>query len=128
VRVDSLEQLRTAFGEWRTEKRHAREKMPEELLKRARRTAETYGVNRVARALKVEKRRLEDSKTVAGGKGGTGPAATPSYSRVELVGSAISPRPFAELELPSGIKLRLYSGAQETMELLSSVCGTGGGR
>jgi hypothetical protein len=53
---------------------------------------------------------------------------TPGYSRVEWVGAASSTRPFAELEMPGGIKLRLYSETRETFDLLASVCGSGGGR
>ena len=39
MKVDTLEQLGEAFGEWRRRKKHPREKVPEVLLKRARRTA-----------------------------------------------------------------------------------------
>jgi hypothetical protein len=52
----------------------------------------------------------------------------PSYTRVELAAPASAVRPFAEVELPSGVKLRLFSGSSETMGLLSTVCGAGGGR
>jgi hypothetical protein len=128
VTVDSLEQLSAAFGEWRTGKRHLRERVPEELLRKARRMAKTYGVNRVARALKVDRRRLEGPQTAAREEGGTGPAMTPSYSRVDLVEVAAPARPLAELELPNGIKLRLYVETQAVLGLLSSVCGAGGGR
>lgn len=124
--VDSLEQLNEAFSEWRTRKRHLREEIPAELLRRARQTARAYGVNRVAREVKVDRRRLEGPR--AGDGRGRGPAATPSYSRVELRGTERPPGAFAELEMPSGIKLRFYSQTPETMELLSLVCGTGGGQ
>lgn len=125
MRGDSLEQLSAAFGRWRAERQHAREKTPEQLVMRARRAAGSYGVAQVSRAVKLDRRRLEDAEPAR--KGDAEPAV-PSYSRVELVGAAGSARPFAELELPSGIKLRLYSHAAETMSLLSSVCGAGGGR
>ena len=121
--VDSLEQLSEAFSEWRTRKRHLREEIPAELLRRARQTARAYGVNRVAREVKVDRRRLEGPRA-----GDGGPAATPSYSRVELTGTERPPGAFAELEMPSGIKLRFYSQTPETMELLFLVCGTGGGQ
>jgi hypothetical protein len=121
-----LDQLSAAFGEWRRGKRHLREKMPAELLGRARRAAKRYGFYRVARAVRMDRQRLEGSQTApSGGKGTTRP---PAYSRVELVGAAPAARPFAELEMPSGIKLRLYAGTPGTMGLLSAVCGSGGGR
>jgi hypothetical protein len=126
--VESLERLSAAVVEWRTGKKHEREKWPEALLKRARRAAKTHGVNPVVRALKVDRRRLEGAETATGEERSPGPVTAPAYSRVEMPGLATSARPFAELELPSGVKLRLYSASQETMGLLSSVCGAGGGR
>lgn len=125
--VDSLEQLSAAFGEWRTGKKHVREKMPADLLRRARRAAKAYGYDRVARAAKVDRRRLEGARAAAEGRG-TRPMTTPAYSRVELVGPSPSARPFAELETPSGIKVRLYTQTRETIDLLSSVCASGGRR
>lgn len=124
--VDSLEQLSAAFGEWRTGKKHLREKVPAELLRRARRAAKAYGYERVARAAKVDKRRLENALVGDGHR--TGAAVTPAYSRVELVRPQTSTQPFAELEMPSGIKVRLYSETRETLDLLTAVCGSGGGR
>jgi hypothetical protein len=47
---------------------------------------------------------------------------------VEVVTPAATVRPFAELEMPSGVRVRLYSQTAEAMGLLASVCGTGGGR
>ena len=124
MKSDSLEQLSIAFGRWRAERRHAREKTPERLVMRARRAAQTFGLARVSRAVKVDRRRLEGAEPAR-----VNPVAvTPAYSRVDLVGATSSSRPFAELELPSGIKLRLYAAAPETMSLLSSVCGSGVGR
>lgn len=124
--VESLEKLSAAVAEWRTERKHEREKWPEALLKRARRATKTHGVNPVVRALKVDRRRLEGAELATGEE--RNPVTAPAYSVMELPGLATSARPFAELELPSGVKLRLYSGSQETMGLLSSVCGAGGGR
>ena len=128
MKSDSLEQLSVAFGRWRAERRHAREKTPERLVMRARRAAQTYGLARVSRAVKLDRRRLEGAEPTREGRRADPVAVTPAYSRVELVGATHASRPFAELELPSGIKLRLYAAAPETMNLLSSVCGSGVGR
>jgi hypothetical protein len=129
VTVDSLEKLSTAFEEWRTQKKYPREKMPEELLRRARRAARAYGYRPVACATKVDRRRLKGAGVpVAADGSGRGPVATPAYSRVEWVGPATSARPFAELETPSGVKLRFYSPTPEALHLLASVCAPGGGR
>jgi hypothetical protein len=52
----------------------------------------------------------------------------PSFSRVELAAPAASTRPFAEVETGAGLKLRLFVQTEETLRLLSSLCGVGGGR
>ena len=126
MRSDSLEQLSAEFGRWRMERRHVREKTPERLVRRARRAARMYGLAQVSRAVKLDRRRLEGAEPAR--EGHKVEPVQPSYSRVELVGAAGSSRPIAELELPGGIRLRLYSHAPETMALLSSVCGSGVGR
>lgn len=125
---ESLEELKGAFELWRSRKKHAREVMPEPLLTRARRAGARFGVAEVARAVGVDRRRLEGTK-LAVGRTPAKPGPPPAYSRVEVSGAGTGLwRPFAELELPGGIKVRLYSNAPEAMSLLSSVCGAGGGR
>ena len=125
MRVESLDELSAAFAEWRSRKRYPREAMPPELLDRARRAAGVHGRGCVARAVKIDSGRLRG----ASGAKSRGPAAAqPAYSRVELVASAGLTRPFAELEMPSGLKVRFYSQTQETLGLLFSVCGAGGAR
>lgn len=128
MRSEALEQLGAAFGRWRAERSHAREKTPEQLVRRARRAAQTYGLAQVSRAVKLDRRRLEGGEPAGESRRADPVVVTPAYSRMELVGAASASRPFAELELPSGIKLRLYSYAPETMTLLSTVCGSGVGR
>jgi len=125
VKVDSLEELSLAFAKWRRGKRHPREAMPPELMDRARRAAGVHGRGCVARALKIDSGRLREASWA---KSRGGAASMPAYSRVELVASTGLTRPFAELEMPSGVKVRLYSQTQEMLGLLSSVCGAGGAR
>lgn len=129
MRVESLELLSAAVAGWRSEKKHKREKMPEGLLKRARLAAKTHGVNTIVRALRVDRRRLEGAGASgeAGGQG-PGPESAPAYSRVALAGLGGFAPAFAELELPSGTKLRLYSDSPQALGLLAQVCGAGGAR
>jgi hypothetical protein len=51
----------------------------------------------------------------------------PAYSRLEVPGPA-SPTtgPFAEVEMPTGLKVRLFAGTDEALGLLSSLLGAGG--
>ena len=126
--IDSMEELKAAFDKWRSGKVHKHEKTPEELVHRAREATKTYGVGQVLRALNIHKRQLR-LLPKRGGINGKRPSkgAKPSYSKIDLMGP-VANRLFAEFEMPSGMKLRLYSQTRETMEFLSSVCGAGGGR
>lgn len=127
MRVDSVAELRVAFEVWRSKKRYATEKVPGELVARARRAIGVHGVKEVARATGLERQRLRG--TPAGGGREVAPVvAVPSFSRVELAAPAGASRPFAEVETPTGLKLRLFAQTQEALGLLSSLCGAGGGR
>lgn len=132
MRVDSLERLSAAVVEWRSEKKNEREKMPEWLLERARLAAKTHGLGTVVRVLRVDRRRLEavvsSGVAVVDKVRGHGADAGPAYSRVELAGVGAHTSAFAELELPSGTKLRLYTDSPATVGLLAQVCGAGGAR
>lgn len=123
--VDSLADLKAAFEEWRSHKRHAREPIPAVLFDRARAAARRYGPAAVARAAKVDRARLSAGRRGRGRK--TAPAArVPSYSRLEVTAAPAPLRPFAELEMPTGLKIRLFSETDETVALVSSLCGAGG--
>jgi hypothetical protein len=147
MRVDSLKRLEVAFDDWRSRKQHIREQVPDELMARARRATAVHGVGAVARAAAIDYRRLEDGthgkskstrSTRRGGKADSGrskraPARgakkgatpTPSYSRVEFHTSEPSGGPLAEVETPSGLKVRLFKVNAETVSLLSALNGPG---
>ena len=57
MRVESLERLSAAVAEWRREKKHKGEKMPEELLGRVRLAAREQGVNAIEGSTRVDRRR-----------------------------------------------------------------------
>jgi hypothetical protein len=46
---------------------------------------------------------------------------------VELAAPATA-RPFAEVETPTGMKVRLFTQTDEALDLLSSLCGMRGAR
>lgn len=129
MKIDSLEQLCGAFGEWRAEKKYRYEKTPEQLVKRARLLARKKGVERVIRAVKVDRRRLSARHTSvpAEHRAQAGLPTLPSYSRLPLMvaSNPPPPPPFAELEMPGGFKLRLYSQTQEAMHLLTLMFSVG---
>jgi hypothetical protein len=120
MRTESIEELCSAFSAWREQKRHEREPIPEELLDRARQAAGVHGFWRVARLLGIKPRRLKNETALAMGQRHAAPA--PAYSRLALTGLGSGGRPFAEVESPTGFKVRLYSSAPEALSLLAAVC------
>ena len=137
MKVDSLDDLKSAFAKWRRRKKHAREATPEALLARAQRAAKKHGVAAVVRVTGVDRSRLfrrmpavrrAKQKATTKREVGTG-RSVPSFSRLELGAlSAASPRPLAEVETATGVRLRLFEGTPEMMGLLTAVCGFGGMR
>lgn len=126
MRVDSLDELKRAFEEWRAKKKHLREAVPKALVERARRTAEVHGPQPVARAAKLDGRRLTRASRTAKHVGGRLESKPPGYSKVE-VGASVVGRPLAEVETPSGVKVRVYVATTEMLALLTTAC-VGGGR
>jgi hypothetical protein len=128
MRIESLVELKAAFEDWRSGKRHAREVIPDELLDRARRTIRVHGLGPVARATRVGRARLIAGRAGRGSRR-RGPAArVPSFSRLEIGAPSAPHSPMAEVETPSGVKLRIFTQTEETFRLLSSLCGLGGAR
>ena len=124
---ESLAELKAAFEKWRSSKRHVREAVPGELLQRARAAAGRHGWTAVARATKVDRSRLETDKS-RGGKRRAAGTGVPKYSRLELAAPAATARPFAEVEMPTGLRVRLFTETREALGLLSSLLGAGGPR
>jgi len=133
MKVDSLQELETAFAAWRSGKKYAREPMPEPLRARAQRAAKAHGVKAVVRVTGVDRARLFRT--------GPGPAqpttstkrgraqSVPAFSRLTLSApaAASSARPIAEVER-SGVTLRVFEPTHELMALLSAACGLGAAR
>lgn len=122
---ESLAELKVAFEKWRSRKRHVREAVPAELLQRARAAAGHHGPAAVARAIKVDRGRLDTGRS-RGKQGRVPEAGVPTYSRLELAApSAATTRPFAEVETPTGLRVRLFTETREALGLLSSLLGAG---
>jgi len=132
MKVDSLSELKVTFAGWRRGKRHVREAVPEELLERARRAAKVHGVKEVVRAIEVERSRLfRRSRDQGPATALTLPPrqpAIPAFSRLELPRPPCGAAPIAELETPTGLKLRVFGESAAMVGLLSSLCGMGGAR
>ena len=140
MKVDSLEELESAFAEWRRGKKYPREPMPEELRGRAQRATKKYGVKAVVGVTRVDRGRLfrtRPGRARAASALGRSPErkgvkevkeSVPAFSRVTLSApSAPSPRPLAEVE-KSGVTLRVFEETAEMVGLLRAACGFGGRR
>jgi hypothetical protein len=133
--VESLDELESAFAQWRKRKKHAREPIPDELLARARRATKKHGLAAVVRVTRVERARLfrtKPARAKAQVSASTTPKGLPElippFSRLELSAPSTSrPRPIAEVET-SGVTLRVFEQTPKMMGLLSAVCGFGGAR
>lgn len=129
---ESLAGLKEAFDAWRRRKRHAREAVPTDLLARARAAARQHGPAAVSRVTRVSRDRLVVAR-LGQTQAGAGGAASivPAYSRVEIAPPApasSAPTPFAEVETPSGLRVRLFTETGGALGLLSALFGAGGAR
>jgi hypothetical protein len=125
---ESLAKLGVAFAEWRSRKRHVREAIPVELVRRARAAARHHGRAAVYRVTKVDLSRLKDTERSRVEKRASA-ASVPKYSRLDLTApTTVTPGPFAEIEMPTGLKIRLFTEAAEALGLLSSLLSAGGPR
>jgi hypothetical protein len=84
----SLTALKKAFDDWRSQKQHRSEPVPDGLLEQARVAALRHGQGPVSRVTKLDRRRLKHEgqsapATLQGGEM-SGPASTPAFSRVEV--------------------------------------------
>jgi hypothetical protein len=149
MRVDSLKRLEVVFDGWRSRKQHIRERVPEDLMARARRASAVHGVGAVARAAAIDCRRLADatgsesrrarrrparrsgnagsgrSKRGSGRSGQNSATPTPAYSRIAFHASGPSAGPLAEVETAAGLNIRIFKVNAETVSLLSALNGPG---
>ena len=120
----SLKQLSLDVEFWRKNKKHIRQQLPKLLWDRALRAVDIYGINAVVRATKIDRRRLLP-RTTAPKRANNSHENTPTFSRVHLSAPVPNTSPLAELEIPNGMKLRIFAHTQETLSLISSLCGIG---
>lgn len=114
MRNNSLHKLESAFNTWRSKRRHIRERVPERLMERVRSAIAVHGLGPVSNAIKLQRCRISEKLEAV--------ATIPSYSRIELASPQAA---LAEVETPSGVKLRLFSVTPEVVGLLSVLSGVG---
>lgn len=137
MRMDSLEELATAFQEWRDGRQGPKELIPEALIKRARLAMGHHGATRVVKAVKVSHDRLTKGprprKGAAVSSETTGPGrdpltleSLPRYSRIEVPKPNIINRALAEIETPGGIKVKIYEVTPEILSMLTGMTSSRG--
>ena len=126
--IDSLNELKSAFDSWRRTRRNIREHIPATLVIRARQAAREHGASAVVEATKVARRHLSANAGVDGKHRKISARSVPSFSRIDLTAPVAMSRPLAEVETPSGMKLRVFGVSPEALSLLSTLCGAGGTR
>ena len=57
---ETLESLKEAFKNWRVQKKFLREKIPDDLLKRAKNAATIYGMDNVVNAVQMKRYYFDD--------------------------------------------------------------------
>lgn len=120
MKRESLDGLKAAFEQWRSKKRYRQEAVPADLLARARRAAQHHGPTAIARATRVDRNRLKSD--ICSRRTRQLPATrTPAFSRLELAAPVVAARPFAELEMTNGLKVRLFAQNVEVLGMLSSL-------
>ena len=122
MKVETLEELQAAFVGWRGKKRHVRERIPDELWERVLEASRVHGTSAVARATRLERARIEQAEK----KRNKGGGAVPSFSELSIAAPTSTSCPIVEVETTTGLKLRFFKQTQETISLLSSLCGLGG--
>jgi hypothetical protein len=130
--VDTLPELKSVFDKWRRERAHIRVPIPQPLIERALRTAAVHGRAAVFAATRIPARRLASSRAPDArpaarrvGRPKSRSEVVPAFSRVELNAPASS-RPLAEVETPSGVKLRIFGATSEALALVGALCGKAG--
>lgn len=123
---DDVTDLKIEFRKWRRQKQSRSETIPEELLAKAKAAATKHGVARVAKALTVERKRINAYVGKAGAP--VVPVKAPSFSRIQVAfpRGPQSSQPLMEAETPAGVKLRIFAITPETVSVLSSFCRVGG--
>jgi hypothetical protein len=123
---ESLVELKAAIEAWRQEAAPAAGGAGGSLGASAGRSAAPRGSGGRSRATKVERARLAPG-VKSPGEGEVTAASGPAYWRLEMPPSTTTPRrPFAEVEMPTGVKVRLFTDTGEALGLLAGTCQRGG--
>ena len=126
----AIETLRSDFVAWRKTRRGKTERVPPELLARAKVLSDKIGVTAVAKASGLPKRYFEvvgprpPMKKISGF---TETKPSLDYTKVQLSPPPSHNRgPLVEIENQKGVKLRLFALTPETLQLAASFSDIGG--
>ena len=120
----SLEELGSAFANWRQNKRNSQEPVPKALWAQTLRAVEIHGAAAVSQVTKIQRSRIVERAEKGKGKAET----VPVFSRVSISPPSVPGSPVAEVETALGLKLRIFVQTDEMVKLLLTLCSSGGAR
>jgi hypothetical protein len=124
---ETLDSLKEAFKNWRVQKKFLREKIPDDLLRRAKNAATIYGIDNVVNAVQMKRYYFDDIlkekkeyKKHNSKQKRPDVKKIPIFSQIDLTPPHFTPsQPIMEIEKPNGTKLRLFTLNSEIMNCIS---------
>ena len=126
MKCKSLDELCSDVAAWRQQKRHRSEALPIHLLEQAKLAVKVHGVKEINRLTGIDRKLLKgmQEKCVSISKKASA-TAVPAFTLIEVT-TPHTILPKAEVEAPTGYKLRIFELTPDTIGLLSSFCHVGG--
>jgi hypothetical protein len=130
MRVDDLVVLKNKTDVWRSSKSHLHEAVPKDLIKMALDGVSQHGMRKIVAATGFRPGMIKKWSVAPSRKNPLQtalPASTPTYTKISVMPPQFSsPVPLAEIEMPSGCCVRLYTITPELSALVLSLSPTGG--
>jgi len=126
-----LEKLKAEFSEWRRNKTHQHERIPEKLLKESARLCQFYSISLIQKTLRIEYKKIRQFSPPSSSflpkeekKEKQGDFAVIPWQSSASSGS-LSPLPSSyyeiEIENPNGIRVKLRSPVVPTVQILQNL-------
>jgi hypothetical protein len=127
--IEEIEILKTDFALWRKSRRGKTDRIPPDLLAKAKSLANKINVKEVVKASGLPRRYFTISGSGATPQKGDDfkkTKSSPVYTKIQIATSTSPCVPLVEIENQSGVKLRLFSLTAEALQL-ASLFSNGGG-
>jgi hypothetical protein len=125
TKVNSLNKLRTDFDWWPKTEQSNQKAMPKTMNEKAQHSERLHKKKHAEKATGLKRSSVTEGRRDKNKRDKVEGTTLPSYSVVELVAPSEKNAPLAEVETPTGLKLRIFTSTQEMLDLLTSICGIG---